>query len=52
MLTQYDKAGGAALGAAAATLIAYYFPMGIEVQGAVTVLLSAGLAWALPNKAA
>lgn len=50
MLTKYDKAGGAALGAALGTIIAYYIPMTLQVQGAVTVVLCAFLAWLFPNK--
>lgn len=50
MLTKYDKAGAAAIGAALATLIVGMYPMGIEMQGALTVVLSGGLAWAFPNK--
>ncbi|MGI9489294.1 MAG: hypothetical protein ACR2RF_26080 [Geminicoccaceae bacterium] len=50
MLTKYDKAGGAVIGAALGTIIAYYYPMPMEVQGAVSLVLSGFLVWLFPNK--
>jgi hypothetical protein len=52
LLTQYDKAGAAAIGAALGTVIAYFFPMSIEQQGAVVILLSGILTYLIPNKEA
>lgn len=52
LLTQYDKAAGAAIGAALGTLIAWQFPMPVETQGALTLVLTAGLTWLVPNKGA
>lgn len=50
MFTKYDKAAAAALGVAATTLLAWIWPMPVEVQGAVTLLVTAGLTWVVPNK--
>lgn len=50
MLTKHDKFAGAVVGGAIATLIAWQFPMPMEVQGALTTLCAAGLAWLIPNK--
>lgn len=52
MFTNYDKAGGAVIGAALGTVIAYFYPMPAEMQGAVTLVLSGFLSWLLPNKGA
>ena len=50
LLTKYDKAGAAVVAGALGTIIAYTFPMSMEVQGAVTTGLAAFLVWAFPNK--
>lgn len=53
ILTKSNKAIGAGIGAAIGTLVAYYWPMPVEVQGAMAVLLSAGVTWFAPkNKGA
>ena len=49
MLTRYDKAGAAVVAGAVGTIIAYYFPMTVEMQGAVTTALAGFLVWAFPN---
>ena len=52
MFTRFDKAGAAAIGAALTTVIAAFWPeLGVEVTGAVGVLLTAILTYAVPNKA-
>jgi len=50
LLTKHDKFGAAVIGGAIATLIAWQYPMPMEVQAAVTTLCAAGLAWFVPNK--
>lgn len=52
MLTKYDKAAAAAIGAALATVIAAFYPMDMQMQGAVTLVLSGVLTWIVPNKEA
>ena len=53
MLTKYDKAGGAAIGVALSTVVAYFFPAfaTVEMQGALGIILGGGFAWLFPNKA-
>ena len=52
-MTKSNKAIGAGIGAAIGTIVAYYWPMPVEVQGAMAILLSAGVTWFAPkNKGA
>ena len=50
MFTKYDKAAAAGGGVAVVTVIAWIWPMPTEVQGALTLIITTGLTWLVPNK--
>ena len=51
MFTKYDKAGAAAIGAAITSVIAATTTLEPEVVGSIGVLVTALLAYIVPNKA-
>lgn len=52
MLTRFDKAGAAAIGAALASMLGVLIPdLGVEMQTAVGVVVAGVLTWLVPNKA-
>lgn len=50
MLTQYDKAGAAAIGAALTSIVGAITVLDPEVVASLGVLITAGLTWLVPNK--
>jgi hypothetical protein len=52
MFTAYDKAAAAAIGAAVTTLVAAVTTLDSEVVGAIGTLVTSGLVWLVPNRAA
>jgi hypothetical protein len=52
MFTAYDKAAAAAIGAAVTSIIAAVTTLDSEVVAAIGTLVTTGLVWLVPNKAA
>lgn len=50
MLTKYDKAGAAAIGAAITTVIATMTTLDLETVAALGTLITVGLTFIVPNK--
>ena len=51
MISKYDKAGAAAIGAALTSVLAAMTNLDPEVIAAIGTLVTAGLVWLVPNKA-
>ena len=52
MFTAYDKAAAAAIGAAITSVLAALTTLDQDLVGAFGTVITAGLVWLVPNKAA
>ena len=50
MLTRYDKAGAAAIGAALTSIVGAVTVLDPEVVASIGVLVTASLTWLVPNR--